>query len=224
MKNDIERLQWAIRFGQGQMEPAVVRRDLDGFMKVPGGHIIAVPNPETRPETLSDADVQALQGDVEAVIDITSEGSDGGLLPQVSIERQVLVPKRKGARRSKPSDRSLIVLGPLRDVVLEVLYQLLLSAPVERVRRCPGCGAKFFRRGRQTHCTPDCYDRAYWASLPTETLERYRAKQYDAMGWTRGARLQQIATKSLTGGKKRPQLRDTRHKKARQSPSGKRQA
>jgi hypothetical protein len=118
----------------------------------------------------------------------------------------------------------LDVRGSRRDVFLEILCHVLVTLPLDKLRRCPGCGTPFFRSGRQTHCTPKCYNASYWSSLPTDQLERYREKQYEAGNWTRGARLRRLATKGRTGGTETPRPKHPTRKRTRQSKRGKRRA
>ncbi len=95
---------------------------------------------------------------------------------------KVFLPLQRKTKRGQRPAPMMGITGSVRDVVLELLYQTLLTAKPGRIRRCPGCRKIFVRTGRQTHCSSACYDRDYWANLPTKTVERYRKRQYRTYG------------------------------------------
>jgi hypothetical protein len=221
-------LKWAVAFAERSLDDAAgIRKELRSFLAGPFSPFIAVP--DTDVSTVTDDELPALQSDVAAVLArMIDHDMGGGILPSITVEKAMLAPREnrgKKTRRGAPAQPLLLaVIGPIRDVFLEMFFQLLLTDSAQRVRRCPGCRKFFVKTGRSTHCTSTCYDSTYWASLPPETKERYRRRQYEKMGWTRGARLQRIATESLTGGKKKAQRKHAATKNPPIPTRGKRRA
>jgi hypothetical protein len=193
------------------------RHGLHVLLKAPvplanGAAVYAVP--ETSPEDITDEALGRLQADVAGILSVVADPiGPAGRVPSIAVEKQILAPKRRFP--------VLVVSGPLHDVCLEVLVQLLMSTRTDRIRLCRGCSAVFYRTGRQTHCSPTCRNRYHWANLSTAEIEKYRKRQCEKNGWTRGARLQRIATEAGTGRKKTPQVRVAPTKNARHSTGGK---
>src|SRR5688572_10966644 len=193
MKTNSDRLNWAIKWAYGSPDASI--EDLQSFIALEkGSQLMAVPD-----RGATHDEIARLHGDVRNVVDLLVD--DQGFMPTITLEKRPLVLPRR-SNRTKQRPPVLIVSGAFRDVVLEVLYFLLLTTPIDRIKRCPGCKTVFVRTGRQTHCTPACYNRGYWARLSPDTVERYRERQYEKGNWQRGARLQRIATKAETGGAK----------------------
>jgi hypothetical protein len=213
MTSNLERLRWAVDFAAKPFrEPTGV--ELERFFALEkGSQIVAVPDTDATIDEL----IQ-IHGAAGCAMSLLVDDG-GGLMPRISVEKLVL-PLKKASPRAKHRAPVLLVTGPVRDVFLEVLYHLFLTLPIDRIQRCPGCRSLFVKRGRQTHCTTECYDRTYWKSLPPEKVDQYRRAWYGGekgMGWQRGARLQRIATAAKTGGLKTAQVRSLKTKKARQS-------
>jgi hypothetical protein len=155
MQTPRERLEWAIRFAESDLDRfrpgdwLNLRHDLATFLEAKWAPI-AIPEPKGLP----DAALRELQGDVRA------------LLGQVAPPRRFKV-------------RSVEIQGPLllnvlagppawlrsishpRDAVLLSLG-LLLAADPGAVRRCPepACQRLFYRVRRQVYCSTPCVKRA----------------------------------------------------------------
>jgi hypothetical protein len=92
-----------------------------------------------------------------------------------------------------------------------LLTQLLASSG-DRLRRCHGCPRIFVRSGRSDFCSPRCNQRFRSKKHYQKNIEQIRADrkaQYDRAKFparvTHRNSLQQIATKSSTGGNKKAQ-------------------
>jgi hypothetical protein len=128
---------------------------------------------------LTDDGIRQKQADLQHAIALFTD--EGGQMLSVKVAKSVL----QGTARS-PS--MLFVSGAIRDVLLEIACYVLVSAPTGRLLVCPVCQKKFVRVGRGKYCSRRCTNRAGWARLPKQRLEAYRRRQYEPMGWTRGAR------------------------------------
>ena len=101
-----------------------------------------------------------------------------------------------------------------------LLCQLLAFASPGRLLKCPVCGTRFVRVGRgEFWRVARARTRLVGRRFGRKRKERYRTRQYDKMGWTRGARLQGIATGSSRGVPPRPHQQATGTKKPAKSPS-----
>lgn len=99
-----------------------------------------------------------------------------------------ITPSITAATNTYASDQHLLCIsGPFSDVFLFVVCYLLALTSTQKVLRCE-CGQLFYKVGRQTHCSPACYDQHYWQGYPEVKKLRARKKWYESRGWTLGAR------------------------------------
>lgn len=90
-----------------------------------------------------------------------------------------------------------VVAGSVTDRYLLTLALLVGHAGGRRVLKCPQCGRAFLKVGRRRYCRrPECErarNGAYWQGYKASpkgrrTVRAARKRQYEAHGWTLGAR------------------------------------
>jgi hypothetical protein len=115
------------------------------------------------PLTLSEADLLALQRDVQrdvsTLLDTLTRAVRPEELPSF-VERCPLVTLRQNCR---------IVKGTARQVFVEQLIYLLDQEPSDRILRCPECETLFYRVQKQAYCSRKCGNRV--------TQRRWRERQ-----------------------------------------------
>ena len=77
---------------------------------------------------------------------------------------------------------------PVAMFTAHLAWLLASSEAGAHVRKCPECGAFFYRQRRQLYCGARCTDKATWRKYSPDQKRRWRQKQYDKNGWTVGAR------------------------------------
>jgi hypothetical protein len=180
MKTGAERLQFVIRFAQMDLDTLRagdwlnLREDCMAFLGIEvqggmlgiqlsrdSGGIIGFPLNSPFPTELSVEDFKGLQADTRRILDewVGSAQGEQGALEGVDIHARYMVTR---TRRdvSSPWVSLRQVVGLTREIFLLVLFDLLGHESMDYVRRCPECGAVFYRVGKQQYCSRPCVNRA----------------------------------------------------------------
>ena len=144
----------------------------------------------------------ALQGDVRRLLNEVvdaREAVEQGRRLAFGVDDWTPVGRLGFSLRVDPSGAVVphVVRGELRDRVIFAVVTLLASGAADLLRRCPApsresgvCGRYFLRSSRQRFCSRGCANRAGWRAVKADRsrLKAYRERQYEAHGWTLGAR------------------------------------
>jgi hypothetical protein len=184
MQTAKERLEFAIRFAQGdldQLRPGDwlnLRDDLEAFL---GKHlldqhlsqedpaaplaaledVVGTPTEAPYPEEYGVDNFRVLQQETKCTLSRMLDKREGVHVPSspvlISVRCDLL---NFGYVPSLAGRNMLEVSGTTQDTFLMVLYVLLSREPTDRILRCPECPTIFYRVRKQQYCSRPCVHRA----------------------------------------------------------------
>jgi hypothetical protein len=198
MKNDVDRVRFAVRFASESALPLrapalnKLLRELAAFLGLtrkgvdpPGGFGVQIINVRPPyPWEYSRVQLFQLQRDARELLESAVEGR--GRRSTTISDKQDLIADVVG----RPGERTLRIGGSVRASFLLTLALLLAGKTAVPVLKCPEpkCGRLFVRMRRQKYCCRSCTNRAVWQAYPEKKKAEARRKQYEKYGWCLDAR------------------------------------
>jgi hypothetical protein len=153
-------------------------------------------------KTLSEDDFRGLQTDARIVLANLFQESDKGVLHSIKVTAGLSL------RPVSYADwLQFQASGSVRDMFLLTLHWLLYQESRSRIKRCPECGAIFYRIQKQQYCTRICTNRA--------NVRTWRQREEVKQAEAERAHTRYAKKKSEVGQgarvERRPRKRDTDH-------------
>ena len=199
MQTEMQRLQAVFEFCELDVARAkrghaerVIQRFLgaEGGLLIPGAWHLAYDLPPLAP-----SDVGPLQARVRSFLD--------GLADGLAQPQEVTI--ALGAVKLGVEVVPALFAGSVADRYVFGLALAAAQVGMQRIRKCPQCGKAFLKVGRRLYCNrPECErarDGAYWQTYKrskhgAKVVRSARKRQYEAQGWTLGARSKKRAKKA----------------------------